>query len=93
MADKKKDETTVLGDIDPVRRSANAAGEPFRDNGNVTANDEEFDPIAARKDTDPDWAKRSGSRDVTGEPNVSGTRNMRNSSGGATGSILPNRPE
>lgn len=92
MADKHKDEAKVLGDITPVRRAVNADGKPFRDRDSVTVNDEEFDPLAARKDRDAEPQKRSGSRDVTGNSTVSGTRNMR-STGGATGSDLGNRPE
>lgn len=95
MADNDQDnKTSVLGDIHQERRSSsNAEGKPFRDRGNVSANDEEFDPLAARKDSDPEWAKRSGSRDVSGGTGtVSGTRNMR-STGGATGMDIGNRPE
>lgn len=92
MADNKhKDETTVLGDIDPIKHSSNAAGAPFHDTANVTANDEEFDPLAGRGN-EPSGSRRAGSRDVTEGPNVSGTRNM-HSTGGAAGSDLGNRPE
>lgn len=95
MADKKKTEdTTVLGDINPVRHAVNSSGEPFRDDS-VTANDQEVDPLegAAKRDS---GQRRSGSRDVTegnnGSPTTGGTRNM-HSTGGATGSDLGNRPE
>ena len=90
MTDHDKGEKKVLGDIDPPRRLADA-DRGARDS--VTANDETHDPLAARKDRDPETAKRSGSRDVTGgDSTVSGTRNMR-STGGAVGSDLGNRPE
>jgi hypothetical protein len=95
MADKKKtDETSVLGDIDPIRRSSNAAGEPFHDTP-VTANDQEIDPLEGAAKREPSQ-KRSGSRDVTegnvGSPTTGGSRNM-HSTGGASGMDIGNRPE
>jgi hypothetical protein len=95
MADKKKaDETSVLGDINPVRHSGNAAGEPFRDTP-VSANDEEADPLEGAAKREP-AQRRSGSRDVTeanvGSPTTGGSRNM-HSTGGASGMDIGNRPE
>ncbi len=96
MADKKNtDDSTILGDINPVRHAVNQQGEAFRDSGRVPANDEEVDPLEGAGSR-PEGRRRAGSRDVSdssvGAPQVSGTRNM-HSTGGATGSDLGNRPE
>lgn len=92
----KSDETSILGDINPVETGEHKTGKKRNDRQSGSA--EPADERSMSGGSNEDRTKHAGSRDVTEGTTggtgaeVGGTRNFRTGTG-ATGTDIGNRPE